>query len=128
MTLILWWQTWQYLSKVNFLLSYHPKSFLVLFKHSQCLKIIEKVSCNMASEASYVYILSGQKFIKNAKSSQFGDFLKTLSLRSNSVTRHVTLVENAKIQKSKWDILSDFQTIKLAWTPCIVLLFWDPNG
>ena len=27
----------------------------------------EKVSFNMASEASYVYILSGQKLIKNAK-------------------------------------------------------------
>ena len=31
------------------------------------LKITEKVSFNIASEASYVYILSGQKFIKNAK-------------------------------------------------------------
>ena len=27
----------------------------------------KKVSFNIASEASYVYILSGQKFIKNAK-------------------------------------------------------------
>ena len=36
-------------------------------KHSaRCLKIREKVSFNIASEASYVYILSGQKFIKNA--------------------------------------------------------------
>ena len=34
---------------------------------TQCLKITEKVSFNIASEASYVYILSGQKFIKNAK-------------------------------------------------------------
>ena len=31
------------------------------------LKITEKVSFNIASEASYIYILSGQKFIKNAK-------------------------------------------------------------
>ena len=30
---------------------------------AQCLKITEKVSFNIASEASYVYILSGQKFI-----------------------------------------------------------------
>ena len=42
----------------------------------------------MASEASYVYILSWQKLIKNNK-----------------------LVENTKIQKLKWDILADFQTI-----------------
>ena len=33
----------------------------------QWLKIKEKVSFNIASEASYVYILSGQKFNKNAK-------------------------------------------------------------
>ena len=38
---------------------------------SLCLKITEKVSFNIASEASYVYILSGQKFMKNAKNSQF---------------------------------------------------------
>ena len=34
---------------------------------AQCSKIIEKVAVNIASEASYVYILSGQKLIKNAK-------------------------------------------------------------
>ena len=34
-------------------------------KCSQCLKITEEVSFNIASEASYVYILSGQKLIKN---------------------------------------------------------------
>ena len=35
------------------------------------MKIIEKVSFNIASEASYVYILIGQKFIENAKNGQF---------------------------------------------------------
>ena len=44
---------------------------LVIFKHlrqkTQCLKITEKVAFNIASEASYVYILSGQKFIKLPK-------------------------------------------------------------
>ena len=43
------------------------------------MKITEKVSLNIASEASYVYILSGQKFIKTAN-----------------------------IEKLKWDILGDF--------------------
>ena len=33
----------------------------------QCLKIAKKVAFNIASEASYVYILSGQKFIKKLK-------------------------------------------------------------
>ena len=67
----------------------------------------KKVSFNIASEAS---------FVKNSKNGQFGGFLKTWSLRSNSVSRKVTfigqkLVENAKIQKLKWDIWSDFQAM-----------------
>ena len=44
---------------------------------TRCLKITEKVSFNIAIEASYVYILSGQKLIKNAKNGHFGEFLKT---------------------------------------------------
>ena len=44
---------------------------------ARCLKNSEKVSFNPASEASYFYILSGQKLIKNAKNGQFGEFLKT---------------------------------------------------
>ena len=43
---------------------------------SRCLKITEKVSFNIASEASYVYILSGQKFIKMPKMVHFGEFWK----------------------------------------------------
>ena len=35
------------------------------------LKITEKVSFYIASEASYIYILSGQKLIKNAKKGPF---------------------------------------------------------
>ena len=35
--------------------------------YAQCLKIAKKVAFNIASEASYIYILSGHKFIKNAK-------------------------------------------------------------
>ena len=42
-----------------------------------CLKISEKVSLNIASEANYDYILSGQKIIKNAKNGQIlGSFEK----------------------------------------------------
>ena len=40
-------------------------------QNTQCLKAIEKVAFNIASEASYVYILSGQKVIKNAKDGPF---------------------------------------------------------
>ena len=82
--------------------------------YARCLKIKEKVSSNIANKASYVYILSGQKLIKNAKNAQFGEFLKTWSLGSNSDTRQVNfsrkkLVENTKIQKCKWDILVIFK-------------------
>ena len=68
------------------------------------LKSTGKVTFNIASEASYLYILSGQKFTKNAKNCQIGDFLK--SLRTNSVTRQVILfgqkmMENAKIEQLK---------------------------
>ena len=45
----------------------------------------QKVSFNIASEASYVYILSGP--LKVPKMVQFGQFLKTWSLWSKSVTR-----------------------------------------
>ena len=44
-----------------------------------------KVSFNIASEATYVYILRGQKLINIAKNSQLGEFLKNWSLRSNTV-------------------------------------------
>ena len=44
-------------------------------KTTQCLKILEKVSFNIASEASYVYI-NGQKFIKMPKMVNFASFFK----------------------------------------------------
>ena len=62
-------------------------SYLLLFQltyqkrvASQCLKITEKVSFNIASEASYVYILSGQKLIKNAKNGPFWRVFESLKL------------------------------------------------
>ena len=47
---------------------------------ARCLKITEKVSFNIASEASYVYILSGQKLIKNAKNAPFWRVFENLKL------------------------------------------------
>ena len=47
---------------------------------SWCLKITEKVSYNSASEASYVYILIRQKFIKNIKNGQFWRLFENLKL------------------------------------------------
>ena len=68
---------------------------------TRCLKIKENVSFNIASEASYVYILSGQKFNKNAKNDQFW---RVFELWSNSVTRQVNLDRtkiDGKCQSSK---------------------------
>ena len=46
----------------------------------RCLKITEKVSFNIASEASYVYIFNGQKLIKNAKNGPFWRVFENLKL------------------------------------------------
>ena len=87
---------------------------------TQCLKITENVLFNIASEASYVYILNGQKFIKNDKNAHLGEFLKTWSLRSNSFTRQVTfnrtkMVKIPKLKKLKCDILDETM-----WEGCVI--------
>ena len=46
--------------------------------HITVFENAKKVSFYIASEASYVYILSGEKYIKNAKNGQFGEFLSVL--------------------------------------------------
>ena len=55
-------------------------SKILLATSPQCLKITKKVSFNIASEASYVYILSGQKLLKNAKSGSFWRVFENLKL------------------------------------------------
>ena len=66
---------------------------------SWCLKITEKVSFNIASEASYVYNMSGQKLIKNAKNSPFWRAFENLKLAVKQCYQTgQKLVENAKIQ------------------------------
>ena len=90
----------------------------MFLKNARCMKVIEKVSFNIASEASYVYILSGQKLIKIDKNGPFWRvfFRKPEAcgqtvLPDRSVLIGQKLVENAKIQKLKCDILSSFQTM-----------------
>ena len=63
---------------------------------SQWLKISQKVALNSASEASYVYILSRQKLIKNApKNGQFWRVFENLVLLDRSFLVGQNLVENA---------------------------------
>ena len=65
---------------------------------AQCLKIAGKVSFNIASEANYVYILSGQKLIKNAKNGQFWRVFENLKLAVKKCYQTgQKLVENAKM-------------------------------
>ena len=75
------------------------------FYKTQCLKITEKVAFNIASEASYIYILSGPKFIKMAN---FGEFLKTWNIMSNSVNRQVTF-NKTNFWGKFWAIFKHFQ-------------------
>ena len=44
------------------------------------VQITEKVSFNIASEVSYVYILSGQKLVKNAQNGPFWRVFENLKL------------------------------------------------
>ena len=67
----------------------HGETIFEVRNSARCLKITKKVAFNIASEASCVYIMNGQKLIENAKMDNFGDFLKTWGLRSNSVARQV---------------------------------------
>ena len=68
------------------------------------MKITEKVAFNIASEASYVYILSGQKFIE--KCPKMASFWKLkacgqMKLPDMSVLIGQKLVEKDKIDKFK---------------------------
>ena len=80
---------------------------------SRCLKITEKVSFSIASEASYVYIFNGPKLIENAKLASFwkSEACGQSVLPDRSLLIGQKLVENARIKKFKCDILSNFQTM-----------------
>ena len=56
-----------------------PRQKNLSAKHS-VWKSQKKVSFNIASEESYVYILSGQKLIKNGEKGQFGEFFENLKV------------------------------------------------
>ena len=69
---------------------------------ARCLKVSFKIT----SVASYVYIFSGQKVNKNAKNSQFDEFLKNLKLVVKQCFQKVN-VDRTKIG-GKCDIFDDF--------------------
>ena len=70
--LILYWRMCRVFS--DFLRCCHMVSTGII---SRCLKIIEKVLFNIASDASYVYILIGQKLTENTKKTNMVSFWKS---------------------------------------------------
>ena len=80
---------------------FHPLVFspFTMPFHTQCLKNTEKVAFNIASEASYVYILIGQKLIKNTKNGQ--PVLPVLPDKSLLIGQKIC---------GKFDIFSKFQS------------------
>ena len=58
----------------------YPDVAILKANKARCLKITEKVLFNIVSEANYVYILSGQKFMKNAKNGPFWRVFGNLKL------------------------------------------------
>ena len=107
-----------------------PRQKNLSAKHS-VWKSQKKVSFNIASEASYVYILSGQKFRTNTKN---GEFLRVFwkieacgqtVLPEMSISKGQKLMENAKIINSKCDILSKFQTM---WSSRNIILGWKNSN
>ena len=62
------------------LVSSNDQILQLILINTRCLKITEKVSFNIAWEASYVTILSVQKLIKNAKNGPFWRVIENLKL------------------------------------------------
>ena len=73
-------------------------------------EITEKVAFNIAIEVSYIYILSGQKFIKNAKNGEFLGFFENLKLAVKQCYQTVQFLMD-QMPKFKCDILGNFQTL-----------------
>ena len=93
------WPLYYYWSCTNF--------FLLLFKiwRHTVFENHNKVSFNIASEASYVYILSGQKLIKNTQNGPFWRVFEKPEacgqtvLPDRSLLIGQKMVENAKMSK-----------------------------
>ena len=101
------------------------------FTSAQCVKrhiFVQKF--NIASEASYVYIMSGQKFIKNSKNDWFWKLEVKQCYQTGQFLKGQKLVKNAQFQTFKYDILGNFlnnvdlQGFVKTWFFGQKLLFW----
>ena len=75
--------------------------FVETFRHS-VWKIQKKSHSTLRAKVTF---WGDKSWLKMTKMVHFGEFLKSWSSRSDSVTRQ-KLVENAKRQKFKWDIFT----------------------
>ena len=96
------------------------KTTSISWTFTQCLKITEKVSLLIASEASYVYILSSLKMLKMVYLVSFWkpEGCGQTVLPDRSLLIGQKIVKNAKTEKFKYDILRNFLTL------CTILLVW----
>ena len=99
-----------------------PATRLVFYAYiadaaSRCLKITEKVSFNIASEASYVYIFSGQNFIKNSKIQMrlFGRFSNTVDAASFSAAPTSSFILYLSVDSQK--VFVNCSSVK-SWVRC----------
>ena len=87
-----------------------------------------KVSFNIASEASYVYILSRQKFMKSTqKSFSKPEACGQTVIPDRSLLIGQKVMKSAKIQKFKCDILSRQKFIENAKIVSILAISWNPE-
>ena len=92
---------------------------------THCLKITKKVAFNIANEASYIYILSGQKFIKNAKISPLV-FLKLEACGQTVLPDRSLLIDKNwwKMSKLKNSNETCWVIFKYCVVPQMMFAFW----
>ena len=83
---------------------------------AQCLKLTEKVSFNIASEASYIYVLNGEKLIKIAKN------LILVSFRKPETCGQIVLPDRSVLNRQK-----SFKMSKLEILNATFWVFFGPD-
>ena len=79
---------------------------------AQYLKITQKVAFDIASEASYVYILSEQKFIKNAKNYPSGRVFESLKLAVKTVLPEMSILKRQRLMGNATRHFEGFYTVQ----------------
>ena len=89
---------------------------LLFLSPPQCLKFTQKVAFNIASEASYVCILSIKNSLKVPKMVNLGTFWKTEATwkqcyQTGQFQKGKNWWKGPKLKNWQWDILGDFQPL-----------------